>query len=226
MEVNGNSWEYREIYFVTTSFLTIFIKKENTMMRSRNIIFTAFLSSLMTIVLIVVVFSWAGTTQANPISSEFEKTVLATDYLSIAGSDFTPWFDAQSMVYEGVGCVYATEAYWLTYSLALPDKSTITYLRFYYYDTSATDADFFLRTHASSSTGTSAPEVALTSSGTAGYGEAINSSLNIVLDYSISNYVLVWKNNSVVDDTLQLCGFTVGYTAPSIFGSALPLIKK
>jgi hypothetical protein len=249
--IHGGEWKQMgviRIKFVTISFIGVFNKKkEKTMMRSRNIVLTAFLSSMITVVLIVAVFFGVSTTLANNASQEEDpqpdtgsgvlspewpedlegpEEVLDSAYLHIAGAAFIPWYDDSGSTYTSAGCRYTTNATLshrtLVYALPLPSNATITSFGYYSYDNSASDATLYLRQYDDGETTTTLAQ--LTSIGQDVDFDFQKMSVDITLEYLYS-YAVVWEPHTAGTE-LRLCAFRVFYSVPGVFGSALPLIKK
>jgi hypothetical protein len=158
---------------------------------------------------------------------ELEALGAGTVYLHIAGSTFTPLYGATNPQYVYGGCTYSASASsadaYYNFPLMLPPGSTITYLRFYYNDTSASDSSLRIR---QMDDGAGFSDIAIvSSSGSAGLGNSTVTGLNHVVDYVNYSYVLQFSAN-VAGSSMQLCGARIGYIPPGIFGVALPVIRK
>jgi hypothetical protein len=215
------------------------------MMHSRNIVLTAFLSSLITVLLIVAVFFGVGTSLANdaiqegdpPVSEsdnmdspdvpEDEEAILGTEYLHVAGYAFKPFPSTTTYAVSDNGCAYTTSGSYLFYEINLPVGSTITGLTLYYRDTHSAE-DGSLRLHRYND---GLDEYLYTSSiietedGCAALACSKSVDLNIFVQPSNYSFALLWFQD-VGGSTMQLCGFNLSYTTPGLFGTALPVIKK
>jgi hypothetical protein len=164
----------------------------------------------------------------EPFTPEDSDAPQATTrYLHISGSVFRTLYSSTLYSYGGSGCVYTNGGGnpYLNYALELPYDSTVTQLRLYYKDTSASaDAKFWLAQYDDGLSYTYIVTATTTTRTGSGWGMT-TVSLNKQLDYDNYSYALVWSQ-PVAGATLQLCGFRVGYTPPSIFGAALPTVRK
>lgn len=160
----------------------------------------------------------------QPAAPEAPDAVAATSYQHVSGSVFVPLWDTAQAVYAGSGCKYLTGSnLFLNSPLNLPYKSTVTQLRLYYKDTSASNGTLWLARYDDGLAYTYL--ITLTTTGSGGWGTA-TASANLLLDYDNYSYTLVWSSAGVASPSLQFCGFRVGYTPPSIFGVALPVLTK
>lgn len=171
----------------------------------------------------------SGVPGSGNLKSPVELEALGADtvYIHISGSAFTPLYGATNPRYVSGGCTFSnaalvTEAHY-NFPLTLPPGSTITSLRFYYNDTSTNNSTLRIR---QMNDGNDFIDLAVVSStGDTGLSFSTESGLSLVLDYVNYSYVLQYSATAV-GSTMQLCGARVGYTPPSIFGVALPVVKK
>jgi hypothetical protein len=155
-----------------------------------------------------------------------EAPDAGTVYIHIAGSAFTPLYgDTDTTPVNAAGCIYSAgassshAAY--NFPVILPPGSIINSVRFYYNDTSALGGSLVFR---EMDDGNSFSNVsAMVSTGAAGLGYTTVTGLNYALDYVNYSYVLEYYAN-VTGSTIQLCGVRIGYTPPSIFGAAIPVV--
>jgi len=112
------------------------------------------------------------------------------------------------------GCIYqvsgnASVVYNL--HLDIPDGARIDYLRIFYYDTDASNTQSWVTRYDDSG---GASDIAYApSTGTAGYGSALSSLIEHVVDNVNYNYVLNWR--PIVNGTaMMLCGLRVAYRLP------------
>lgn len=155
---------------------------------------------------------------------ESDAPQAGTYYLHISGSVFVPIYSVTTFVYDGSGCLHISGgSNFLQFPLELPYGSTVTQLRLYYKDTNAANNGTLWLAQYDDGLGFT-NIVTATTTGNAGWGTA-TVNLNQVPDYVNYSYTLLWSS-PVADSSMQLCGFRVAYTPPSIFGVALPLILK
>ncbi len=213
-------------------------------MRSRNIVLTAFLSSLITILLVVAVFAGVGSTLANNASQEGDPPVpgsggiqapedpdevMGADYAHYSGSVFVPIYADTSVNSVSYGCSYATSGIGdLNVSVNLPNGSIVTSLRLYAIDNNGTPGFNgrlrFWQINDYSASGTywlASTDTSLMS----GVGTDTVSDLSIPIDNYNYSYILKWDQNDK-STAIQLCGARIGYNSPYLFGSAFPIIRK
>jgi len=212
-------------------------------MHSRNIVLTAFLSSLITVLLIAVVFSGVGTTLANNASQEGDppppesegilspddpeslETTLSSDYFHLSGYEFKPFVSSTTYENSTYGCMYVTGGDpFLWAPVYIPDGSHLTFFRWFFKDSSASVG--YLRLVRIDDGG---GLLELAKIDTIGYSDGlVHTDYAILNDYIDSidySYGLEW--NAAVASAIQICGAYITYTPPFFsFGSALPIIKK
>ena len=145
----------------------------------------------------------------QPLPEE-ARVPAATQFRHVAGSAFVPLYADSGVTYGSKGCTYMANAthLFMNYSLDLPNNAIVTYVRLYFNDTAATDGTLHLAQY---DDGASYSYLAtVTTSGSSGLGYATVTGLNIPLDYVNYNYVMYWMPG-VSGNTMQLCGFRVGY---------------
>ncbi len=154
-----------------------------------------------------------------------DAATATNDYQHVAGSAFTPLWNPAQTYYASNGCVYMTGTYkYLSYPLILPSGSTMTQLRFYYKDASASeDGIFNLVRYDDGLSNTYL--YTLTTSGSGGLGSYTTLDVSLTPDYMNYSYVLLWRP-VVAGSTMQLCGYRAVYTRPLLGAAALPLIQK
>jgi hypothetical protein len=201
-------------------------------MHSRNVVLSAFLSSLITSLLIVVILFGVGTTLANnplqadnsPDNPEEPDETLAIDYMHATGYAFKSIIEGTTYTNSAGGCLYTTAgAPYLFSGIIIPDGSVIEYVRMYYKDTSeANDASLVLYQYGE---GSSTNLLTISTVGTYPGVRTHSESVDIVINNAVYGYGFEWAapGNS---DTTQICGYRITYTPPSIFGVALPIIMK
>lgn len=157
-----------------------------------------------------------------------EDTITASPaYLHISGSAFTPLFSDTGATYDTGGCLHTTGTVGhsvLNYGIVLPYAATITSLRVYYNDTNGS-VNGTLRLRRMDDGNGYTEITSVSSSGNSGVGYASVTGLTHTIDYVNYSYVVQWYPG-VASSTMQLCGFRIGYTTPTTFGLALPLVEK
>jgi hypothetical protein len=201
-------------------------------MHSHNTVFTAFFTSLITILLIMAIFFGVGTTFAlNPLqdgnppeSSKGPEQTLAFDYMHASGYAFKSFIEGTTYTNSAGGCLYTTAgASYLFSGVIIPDGSVIEYVRLYYKDTSeANDASLVMYQYGE---GSSTNLLSLSTVGSYPGVRTHSESVNILINNAVYGYGFEWAapGNS---DTTQICGYRITYTPPSIFGAALPIIQR
>jgi hypothetical protein len=147
--------------------------------------------------------------------------------MHLSGSAFIQMYSDVEYTYYSGGCVYhsagSASHTFMNLGLILPAGSRINSMRFYYYDTSALDSTLRLR---QMNDGDEWVDVAsIDSIGTAGLSYRSVSGLDYLVDYTNYSYVLQYQGN-VIGNTMRFCGVRIGYTPPSIFGSAVPYVSR
>ncbi len=222
-------------------------------MNTKLVIRTSFLTSIITIVVVLIIFSLTGTSLAQTpqpgqgtdvepnsgagdiflgglpalLTEEQDLTLATTHYLHLSGSTFTQMYSDVGTTYYSGGCVYHSSGSashtFMNTALILPPDATITSLRFYYYDTSAEDSTLRIRQMNDGDEWTDVASV--DSTGTAGLSYRSVSGLDYDIDYVNYSYVLQYQGN-VIGNTMRFCGARIGYTTPNAYGIALPAIIK
>jgi hypothetical protein len=218
-------------------------------MKTRLVIGISFLTTVVTIVVVLAAFSLTSTSlaqapQPGQVSIAGPDEVIqdgspallenapnlpeaTTLYLHLSGSTFMQMYSDVGYTYYSGGCVYHSSGSashtFMNAALILPSGSRIKSLRFYFYDTSDSASTLRLR---QMNDGDEWVDVAsLDSIGTAGLSYVSVSGLDYLVDYVNYSYVLQYQGN-VIGNTMRFCGVRIGYTAPAIFGTALPMITK
>ena len=222
-------------------------------MNTKLVIGISFLTSIITIVIIMAIFSFTSVSLAQSprpdqetgqasntgpdgdiqsetsglLADEPNQPQAGTAYLHLSGSSFIQMYSDVDYTYYSGGCVYhsagSASHTFMNLGLILPSGSRIKSLRFYFYDTSASDSTLRLR---QMNDGDEWVDVAsLNSTGTGGLSYVSTSSLDYLIDYTNYSYVLQYQGN-VIGSTMRFCGVRIGYAPPSIFGVALPLVTK
>jgi hypothetical protein len=214
-------------------------------MKSRIIIATSFATTVIVLVIIIVVFALVNPTLAQSLPGgkpAAQQPSLADAHLALpAGGGAKIWnllgMDMTDLIFNQThvaawGCLYyepgssSTTAY---ATVHLPDGATILWLRFYWRDwVDPYNLELQLRRYPYASMYDYEILSTIYSSGTAaepreGYTE--DASLSIPVDNGSFIYAL-YANLHYAEDDHKLCGVQIGYTEPSIFGSALPVIQK
>jgi len=162
---------------------------------------------------------------APKVEKEDRLGAPTTQYLHISGSVFVPLWETSTRTYAGSGCVYmgGTNMY-LNFPVILPDNSTITQLRLYYKDASASAGTLWLTQNNDGLDYVNLAEIATTGSSFA--ASHVTQDVNVPLDYGNFSYVLQWSPAGVSGSTMQFCGARIGYTRPLFGAVALPIIQK
>jgi hypothetical protein len=223
-------------------------------LNTKLVIKTSFLTSVITIVVVLIVFSLTSATLAQTpqpgqgtgvepnsgagdiflsglpglLENDQDLMQATTQYLHLSGSTFTQMYSDTGITYFTGGCVYhssGSASYtFMNTALILPPEATITSMRFYYYDNSASDSTLRLRKMNDGNPDWS-DVASLDSAGTPGLSYASVSGLDYDLDYTNYSYVLQYQGN-VIGNSMRLCGVRIGYTTPNTYGIALPAIIK
>jgi hypothetical protein len=217
-------------------------------MKTKLVVGISFLTTITTLVVALVVFSFASVSLAQApqpgqvigepagdirvespglVEDKLDVAQAGTQYLHLSGSAFIQMYSDVEYTYYSGGCVYhsagSASHTFMNLGLILPSGSRINSMRFYYYDTSATDSTLRLR---QMNDGDEWVDVAsLDSTGTAGLSYRSISGLDYLVDYTNYSYVLQYQGN-VIGNTMRFCGVRIGYTPPSIFGAALPYVTR
>lgn len=209
-------------------------------MKTRIVIATSFITTVIVLIIAVAVFALASPTMAQTLPSNqmaVQAPSLASahlalpggggeQYWTVVGATFTDlWSSYVDHGFDFGGCKYFisgnVEAAYAMAPVNLPYGSTVTSMRFYYNDNDATFSTLELReyyfTH---SYNTLAALDSVT-----GQDFVETTILNLPLDFENQIYVLHWYSR-LIGNKQGLCSVRIGYTTPSIFGSALPVIQK
>jgi hypothetical protein len=206
-------------------------------MKTRVIIATSFITTVIVLIVAIAVFALASPTMAqtppaNQVPSQVDARLALPaggggNFWSVAGSTFVNIYSGFETSYGAGGCLYhssGTGGAYFNAPVTLPYASTITSVRFYYYDnTDLYDSTLELREYDYSGAYTSL--LSLSSSGKPGYSFIDSALLSLPVNYSANNYVLHYSDN-YIGASMRLCGVRIGYTPPGIFGAALPIIQK
>jgi hypothetical protein len=210
-------------------------------MKTRLIIATSFVTTVIVLVIMVGVLALANPTLAKSLPSghlaaqqpSLAETHLALPqngsgpYLSLPPSSFINLYSDIGYDFSEEGCMHHTtgsEGGYFSAAVSLPYGSRINTVRFFYYDLWAT-SDASLVVQEGDYIGGFLNLVSLASSGDPGFGSAEATGLDLALDYENKSYIILYDDNHI-GAAMQLCGVRIGYTPPGIFGSALPVIQK
>lgn len=156
-----------------------------------------------------------------------EQEVDATVSLRVAGSVLKPReSDVEWEAGGDGGCVYASSgnAYtWWNAPIYLPRDATVTTMRIYVDDTSASNGTGVFTVY--DLYGSIHDEWGVSSSGAGGNAYFQVTIPDHVINYDLYSYVVNW-HSTVVGDTVQLCGFRIYYTPPPFLGAFLPATLK
>lgn len=147
----------------------------------------------------------------------------------IDGNAFHPRSSAMNMETSGSGgCTYASaSAIDITVAdVQLPDGAVVDIVRFFWYDTSASDSYLYLTDYDGLTGDFSLNDIGyVTSSGTGGFDDAAFYPADYVVDTYGYPLLLNWRPN-VTGSTMQLCGVRIRYWTPPVFGTFMPLIQR
>jgi hypothetical protein len=223
-------------------------------MHSRKLVLRAFITSLITIFLVVVIFAGVGTTLATPAVQEgetpetesealanghgaegvsapemfetVEETNALTYYYHMSGLEFEPWSSDTTYTWDyEIGCEHITGGDAYLYApLHLPSDAKITRLRLYFMDTSAAQNGTLYLLRFDDGN-SSSTLTSVSSTGSTAGAKYVDSA---VVNFTVNNwdyaYGFEWDPH-VFGNTVRICGVKVTYTPPSLF-SSLPLIWK
>jgi hypothetical protein len=210
-------------------------------MKTRTIIFTSFFTTVIILIVVAAVFTRVSPTMAqnlpaNPPAGQVPS--LDDSHLTlpgggggghvwtIFGSTFEDLYSSEVHGFDLGGCRYYDVGSSSTFANAtvnLPDGAVITWMRFYYIDT-LVDFNSNMQLRVYDFDRSYDVSVDLNSTGSSGLGFAQASPLNIVIDNMNHIYMLHMQTNAIEDD-MSVCWVQIGYTPPSVFGYALPLVK-
>ncbi|MBN2257886.1 MAG: hypothetical protein JW704_08680 [Anaerolineaceae bacterium] len=208
-------------------------------MRSRNMILIALFSSLITVFLIVIVFTCVSSTLANNVFQAGDPPVLDspeipedeeemqddTCYLHTTGLDFKEFSGSATYTASSGGCIYLSSGNYLFSAIDLPHGSMIKTMYLYFRDSNSGGngrLDFYQYNDGYVGT-------LLASIYTDDAHPGDNDSNVTYMDLDVNNYDYSYGVEWYVPlngTSLQICGYRITYTVPSVFGSALPIIKR
>lgn len=211
-------------------------------MKTRTVIATSFITTVIVLIIVIATFVLASPTLAQSLPANQpagQVPSLDDSHLTlpgggggghvwtIFGSTFEDLYSSEVHGFDLGGCRYYDVGSSSTFANAtvnLPDGAIITWMRFYYIDTLVDfNSSMELRVY-DTTRGYDTP-VDLNSTGSGGLGFTQASGLNIVIDNMNHFYMLHMQTNAIEDD-MSVCWVQIGYTPPSVFGSALPIINK
>ncbi len=149
-----------------------------------------------------------------------------THWFTVAGTAFNPSNSSTTYDYDALGCVRPSAAGQWRVMVNLPDGSVLKWIWFITenYSTSSTSSTGWLTRYLWS--GTTTDLVYVISDGYSTVGTGIHAKQSTEITSIVDNYnyayVFVWSGST----TQELCMMQVGYYPPSIFGLALPVVKK
>lgn len=221
-------------------------------MKAKVVVGISFLTTITTLVAVLAIFSLASVSRAQapqpdqgtapvvaepggdirvespgPVEDKLDAAQAGIQYLHLSGSSFIQMYSDVEYTYYSGGCVYHSAGSaahtFMNLGLILPAGARINSMRFYYYDTSATDSTLRLR---QMNDGDEWVDVTtLNSTGTGGLSYRSISGLDYLVDYTNYSYVLQYQGN-VIGNTMRFCGVRIGYTPPGVFGVAIPYVSK
>jgi hypothetical protein len=154
-------------------------------------------------------------------------------WFTVVGATFTPSNSGTNYAYGGSGCVSASSNGQWRANVNLPDGAVIKYVYFNYYNLGNSPATSVWFTSFKYD-GTITDLVNINSrpfstTGT-GYYSDLSSEITVPVNNLNYGYAFIWDGPHITDPGSQspqrLCGVQVGYIPPSVFGLALPIIKK
>jgi len=138
--------------------------------------------------------------------------------LRVAGSALTPREDDVSYSVSGTGgCTYVTAGDAFTvwnHKVTLPQGATVDTLRMYYYNTSGSSSTAWFTVY--DLYGGLVDEWSVSADSSTGNSYNDSAQINHVIDYDVYSYLLNWRP-TVTGSTMQLCGFRIFYSDPTIF---------
>jgi hypothetical protein len=211
-------------------------------MKTRVVIVTSTITTVIVLLIVVIAFSVASPTLAQGLPAEAPS--LADAHLAmpmgggggggavwnILGGDMTDAYSTEDHSFA-FGCIYYNTAYPLTKAVAtvrLPNGSIMNWMRFYWRDWFAENSELQLRRYYYSS-GIFTYDVLATIFSSGSVADPTESYTSTALDVTVDNYNSfygVWIDLHYNEDDMKVCGIQIGYTPPSIFGAAMPVIEK
>jgi hypothetical protein len=215
-------------------------------MKTRIVIATSFITTVIVLIIAVAVFAPASPTLAQSLPSNqmvAQAPSLADAHLALPGGGGAKVWNLLGGDFSDVsygqqrGIAFGCLFYWPGSStpraiatVHLPDGATIQWLRFYWrdwvdnYNVTVELRKYF---YSGSFFGYDIISPTLQSDGTNAVPKEsfTEVSLNIPVDNSTNMYA-VYADLEYAEDDQKLCGIQIGYIEPSIFGSALPVIQK
>ena len=148
---------------------------------------------------------------------DIEPNAAVPQYFRVAGSTLRPRNSSYEYASDpSGGCFYLTsgdpDKALFNIPMSLPDGAIIKYFRVYYYDKSASvDGSVWITRY--DNTGNSGDVLILQTSGDAGYGAAMSTLIDHVVDTVNYSYVLNWRPR-VIGENMRVCGLRVNYIVP------------
>lgn len=144
----------------------------------------------------------------------FEGPMPVEGQLRIAGSVLRPRGSEPTFSSSSGGCIYALTEGWQVWNapVYLPEGSTVTQMRFYFSDGSAS-ADSWAWFTAYDYEGFVEYEWGAPSFGSTGSGYVTIDNINHVIDYTQYSYVVNWRP-VLAANNMKVCGFRIWYTMP------------
>ncbi len=148
-------------------------------------------------------------------------------WFSVQGPAFTPTNSTMAWQYDGHNCLEPASTGAFRANINLPDGAVIQKLKFGFYniDSNVIASNAYIYRYNENGTTTNVIWTPSMGGGTAPGFHSVTAGTplgDFVVDNSVSTYMFVWNGST----TQHLCFMRVGYTPPSIFGVALPLLQK
>ncbi len=224
-------------------------------MKTRQVIGLSVLSSLLTVLAVLIVFSSGAAAIAQkpastptpvkpiaPLNPDAlttnpgeaaqravpelpNATTAATDYQHVAGSAFTPLWNSAQIYYASNGCVYVTGTYKYLSSPLILPYRSTATQLRLYYEDTSASEDGIFNLVQYDDGLSSTYLYTLTTVGSGGVANYVTIDVSLTPDYLNYSYMLLWRP-LVGGNTMQLCGYRVAYTRPLLVAAALPLIQK
>ena len=157
---------------------------------------------------------------AAPALVRSENSVLAPHsfyYLYVPGSALRPRNSGDPWAASGDGgCIYSTTDGSAVFNvdIQLPEGAAIDYLRIFYNDTSAVDANAWVTSY--DGEGGYDDLLYVPSAGNSGYGTNLSPFTRVIVHNANQALVLNWRPN-VAGSTMQLCGLRIAYHMPDYY---------
>ena len=155
---------------------------------------------------------------ATPALVRSENSVLAPHsfyYFYVTGATLRPRDSSAGWAYGG-GCIYSTTSGNVVFNvdIQLPEGAGIDYLRIFYNDTAAVDANAWVTSY--DGEGGYDDLLYVPSAGNSGFGTNLSPFTRVIVHNANQALVLNWRPN-VAGTTMQLCGLRIAYHMPDYY---------